>query len=136
MLNSKRHRAALVIGTNLLLGWVLLSFHNLQSLWPPFAFAAIGLMSLSLLALSGRRILMKALTLSFSISILIPMVGLWLVKMDQSTVEGFFIVGLFGVGLGWKECLLMFCVNSALFTWYSGATQGKPPDSKRVRAHR
>lgn len=120
-MKSKSFRGAMIVVTNLVLGFALLKIHEVQTLFLPFAIIAIGLLSLSLGALNKPYVLIKAPLFSFFIAILVPMVGLWLDKTNQSSFESFFVVGLLGVGFGWKECLFMFALNTTFFIWYSNS---------------
>lgn len=117
MQKTHQTRAIIVVVVNLLVGGLILWLHNIQSLFLPFSVAAVALLTMALMAMRPPRVGFKAVLLSFIICVLVPMIGLWLERVDESTFESFLLFGLIGVGLGLKECLLMFALNTGLLIW-------------------
>lgn len=119
MQNTSWFRSTIVIALNLLIGWFILWFHGIQAFFLPFSLTATGLLLMALLAMRPPYLRTRAVVLSFFISVLVPMIGLWVDKIEQSSFESFFFFGLIGIAFGWKECLLMFGLNTGLLVWYA-----------------
>ena len=126
MTKTLKIRATMIILINIFLGAAILWFHSIPSILLPFSIVAVGLLLIALKTIGGSKNWIRAALVSFFVTGLIPMMGIWLSKMEQSSFESFAVFGLVGVIFGWKECLFMFVLNTALLHWYTSDEKRSP----------